>query len=75
MNHEPNGGQLASLIKMVNQIAANMPQQEAPDQNAEKVAAHIRRFWPRSMKRDIIQYAQNDGDELSQLAKLAVKRL
>ena len=39
------------------------------------VATHIKKFWARSMKQQIINYAESDGLELSPVSRLAVKRL
>ncbi|MTI64601.1 formate dehydrogenase subunit delta [Methylophaga sp.] len=63
--------QLDTLIRMINQIAANngaYPHDEA----AERVASHLQRFWARSMKTMIIEYRLSEGDELSPIAKEAV---
>lgn len=63
--------QLDTLIRMINQIAANngaYPDEEA----AERVASHVQRFWARSMKTIIIEYRQSDGEELSPIASEAV---
>lgn len=40
----------AHLVKMINQIAANVPNRSAV---AEQVAAHLRSFWTPEMRRDI----------------------
>ncbi|MCX4193996.1 formate dehydrogenase subunit delta [Methylophaga sp. OBS1] len=66
--------QLDTLIRMINQIAANngaYPDEEA----AERVASHIQRFWARSMKTMIIEYRQSDGEALSPIASEAVNIL
>lgn len=65
--------QLQHLVRMVNQIAANQHGDEA--QAAEQVATHLKKFWARSMKRQIIDYAETDGSELSPISRLAVARL
>ena len=44
--------QLDSLIRMVNQIAANNTHRG--DTAAEYVHTHLKKFWARSMKRQII---------------------
>lgn len=67
--------QLQNLIKMVNQISANNLHHGDEEQAAEVVATHLRKFWARSMKQQIIDYAESDGRELSTLSRLAVKRL
>ncbi|MBW7471885.1 formate dehydrogenase subunit delta [Marinobacter sp. M216] len=67
--------QLQHLIKMVNQISANNLHHGDAEQSAEVIATHLRKFWARSMKQKIIDYAESDGLELSTVSRLAVKRL
>ncbi|GAA5176355.1 MULTISPECIES: formate dehydrogenase subunit delta [Halomonadaceae] len=62
--------QLQQLIKMVNQIAANQHGEKA--QAAQRVAMHLQKFWARSMKARIIAYLDDDGSDLSPLAREAV---
>ncbi|AFT71207.1 Formate dehydrogenase delta subunit [Alloalcanivorax dieselolei B5] len=66
---------LQHLIKMVNQISVNMAAQGGEDQAAEQVAGHLKKFWARSMKEQIIDYAERDGSELAPLSKRAVEHL
>lgn len=70
-----HGGPTAPLIKMVNQIGANNLHHGDDAQAAELVATHLKKFWARSMKRQIIDYADTDGSELSPVSRLAVARL
>ncbi|WP_148861398.1 formate dehydrogenase subunit delta [Marinobacter fonticola] len=65
---------LQPLIKMINQISVNLDHGDK-DKAAEAVASHIKKFWARSMKQQIIEYAESDGSELSAVSKLAVERL
>lgn len=67
--------QLDTLIHMANQIAANMHISDSDDAAAEQFANHLRKFWARSMKSEIIKYARTEGDELLPLAKLGVLKL
>jgi len=70
--------QLPQLIHMANQIADN---QFCPDINAEQqhavdlIAGHLKRFWAKSMKQQIVAYAREDGAELRPLALRAVRQL
>lgn len=66
---------LDQLIVMINQIAANNVFQDNHEEAADKVAIHIKRFWARPMKKDILAYAANDGEKLSDVAKMALQRL
>ncbi|WIX33051.1 formate dehydrogenase subunit delta [Salinicola sp. JS01] len=65
----------ASLIKMINQISLNNRHHGDDAQAAEQVATHLKKFWARPMKRDIIAYADEDGSQLDPVSKLAVERL
>lgn len=65
--------QLDSLIHMANQIAANNT--HFGEAAAEYVHTHIKKFWARSMKRQIVTYLQQDGSQLSPLARQAVELL
>lgn len=67
--------QLDSLIHMANQIADNNRHHGGDDAAADKVATHLRKFWARSMKRQIVDYATQDGSQLTPIARLAVQRL
>ncbi len=62
--------QLQNLIKMVNQIAVNQHGDES--QAAQRVATHLQKFWARSMKAQIIAYLDDDGTELSPIAREAI---
>lgn len=66
--------QLHHLIKMINQISTNLDHGDK-HKAAEAVVAHIKKFWARSMKQEIIEYADNDGSELNQVSRLAVAQL
>lgn len=65
--------QLDSLIHMANQIAANNA--HYGDATVERVHIHLKKFWARSMKRQIVEYLQQDGSQLSPLAREAVALL
>ncbi len=69
--------QLPHLITMTNQIADNLvsPEHGSQQQTVDQVANHLKRFWPRPMKEQIIAYASEDGSELQPLALKAVLQL
>lgn len=67
--------QLDSLIHMVNQIAANNGHHGSDEAAAGVVATHLKKFWARSMKRQIIDYVSQDGSRITPLARLAVIQL
>ena len=67
--------QLASLVKMVNQIAANNTHLGDESEEASVVADHLRKFWSRSMKHQISEYELQGGGELCSVAKKAISTL
>ena len=72
MSHDSHS-QTATLIKMVNQIAANLSAYE-PAEAAERIEQHLVRFWTPKMRHDLIDVATDDTD-LSPLARDAIQRL
>ncbi|WDD99441.1 formate dehydrogenase subunit delta [Thalassomonas actiniarum] len=64
-----------NLIKMINQIAANICFQSSEQEAVTKITTHLQLFWAKSMKQDIIDYYRQDGEDLSELAGQAVARL
>jgi formate dehydrogenase subunit delta len=60
---------------MINQISSNNHYDDNDEHAAKKVAHHIKMFWARSMKLSIIQYASDDGSELSDISKLALTHM
>ncbi|WP_166267631.1 formate dehydrogenase subunit delta [Marinobacter caseinilyticus] len=67
--------QLQNLINMINQIGANNLHHDDEHDAAEMVAGHLKKFWARSMKAQLISYADSDGAQLSPVSRLAVERL
>jgi len=72
MNHD-SLSQTATLIKMVNQIAANLSAYE-PAEAAERIEQHLIRFWSPKMRHDLVNAATDETD-LSPLARDAINRL
>jgi formate dehydrogenase subunit delta len=72
---EMGSHQLNSMIKMLNQIAANTPNQHDSEKVIGATENHMRKFWAKSMKAEIIAYLESGGDELSERAEAAVRRL
>jgi formate dehydrogenase subunit delta len=62
------------LIHMINQIAAHN-QHGGLEKAASVTSIHIQKFWARSMKKDIVQYLNTDGADLSETSKAAIKLL
>lgn len=70
-----SSSQTQHLISMINQIASNNNYKRNDEETAQVVATHIKKFWARSMKQQILQYASDDGSELSNASKLALTQL
>ena len=63
-----------TLIRMANQIAKNFS--AYPDEvAAEKLTAHLKKFWEKRMLADLDAYAKADGSALDPVVKEAAKRL
>lgn len=67
--------QLASLIRMANQIADNNRHVGDDAAVAQVVSNHLSRFWARSMKQQIQAYLKAGGDELSPVVRVAIAQL
>ena len=70
--------ELHHLIKMINQIADSLSVGDNSGCNetvADKAMQHVKSFWARPMKEQILQYAKDGGPELNPTAKLAVAKL
>ena len=65
--------QLASTIKMANQIAANNSHIGDESEAAAMVASHIGKFWAKTMKQQLCDYLTTDGTALNPVAQQAVK--
>jgi len=67
--------QIQHLISMINQISSNNNYKKSDEETASFVANHIRNFWARSMKEQILRYATEDGSELSNASRIALTQL
>ena len=67
--------QLDNLIKMIDQILANNLHHGEEDRITDVAADHLKKFWARSMKQQIIDYAHSHPDCLSPLARATVEKL
>ena len=65
---------LESLVRMVNQIAANVAH-HSPEEAAELVAAHLRSFWAPPMRADILAYLDAGGAGLDPIAREGLELL
>lgn len=70
-----SGQQLNNLIKMLDQIIANNRHHADDDKVTDVAADHLQKFWARSMKQQVIAYANDNPSELSGLARQTVEKL
>lgn len=63
------------LVRMAEQIAANISVDKNDDVVAASVAEHINRFWDPRMRAEICEYAESDSAELSTVVLKTVRRL
>ena len=59
--------QITQLIKMANQIAANLSAASDEDEAVVKTAVHLDKYWTAAMKRELSDYVASEGDECSPL--------
>lgn len=64
-----------NLIKMANDIGNFFQAESDRELAVNGIAEHLRKFWDPRMRREIIAYAQNDGAQLAELVREAVRRL
>lgn len=60
------------LVSMANDIAANLSFEGDAD---TRIADHINRFWAPRMRKLLLEYAANDGQDLSDVLLPALKKL
>lgn len=60
------------MVRMANQIATFFNSQPGDDQ-AERVADHLRDFWDPQMRRQLCDYVAQGGEGLDGLARAAVR--
>jgi formate dehydrogenase subunit delta len=63
------------LLKMAEQITANMNYTDDQAAVAAKVADHINRFWDPRMKAAFTDYAANNSEALSPLLQSALPQI
>ena len=64
--------EMSHLVSMANDIAANL----SFEGDAEtRIADHINRFWAPRMRKLLLEYAANDGQELADVLLPALKKI
>lgn len=66
-----NAGSTAQIVRMANQIAANLAAR-GHDEAVRETAVHIRQFWDPRMRAALMAV---DADELSQIAQDARRQI
>ena len=64
--------EITRLVAMANDIAANLSFQTDAD---ARIADHINRFWAPRMRKLLLEYAANDGKDMSAALMSALKSL
>lgn len=67
--------QLNNLIKMLDQIIANNLHHGDDDKVTDVAADHLQKFWARSMKQQVIAYANENPAGLSELSLQTINKL
>jgi len=65
----------AKLVRMGEQITANMAYTDDVELVAARVADHLNRFWDPRMLKALAEVANGDADQLSPALKAAVRQL
>ena len=65
----------AKLVRMAEQITANMAYTDDVDLVAARVADHLNRFWDPRMRQAIAEIVDGDADQFSPALKAAVEQL
>lgn len=60
-----------ALLRMANQIAANIGGGHTPEETSSRIAQHLIRFWTPKMRQDLVMAATADAD-LSPLVREAI---
>lgn len=71
-NNETTNSEIAHLVSMANDIAANLSFHADAD---ERIADHINRFWAPRMRALLLEYASAGGQDLSEAMLAALGKL
>ena len=66
---------IEKLLKMAEQITANMAFTDDQEVVAAKVADHLNRFWDPRMRTVMVEYAESHAEQLSPPLQAAVLQL
>jgi formate dehydrogenase subunit delta len=67
--------EIGRLVKMANEIGAYFEPLPDRGEAISSIATHLRNFWEPRMRRQIIDYAQQDGGSLKSIVREAVLSL
>ena len=63
------------LVRMANDIGNFFRSQPNREDAIAGIANHIKSFWTRRMREKIVPYVEDDGNELDELPRQALRRL
>lgn len=63
------------LLRMAEQIAANVSISDDPEVVAEQVTGHLQRFWDPRMRQSFIDNAPDHADQMSPVVRRVVEKL
>ena len=63
------------LVTMANEVAAFFARRRATPTRRRDVATHLRRYWDPRMRKQIIEYASRQGEDLAPLARAGIELL
>ncbi len=67
--------QIDHLVKMANQIARNLSAGRESEETARLTAEHLRKFWTRDMRKQLLALPADDTDPLSPDVRRAINDL
>ncbi|MFT7490601.1 MAG: formate dehydrogenase subunit delta [Pseudohongiellaceae bacterium] len=70
-----SANELGHLIKMANQIAANIGLGVSEDETVERVVKHINSFWARPMREKICVNMHTSADQLDGITMKALAKI
>jgi len=62
------------LVKMANQIGQFFEAEPDQNQAVQDVASHLKRFWDPRMRKAIVAYSEESGEELKVIVNDAIRK-
>jgi formate dehydrogenase major subunit len=70
--HDAHAEEIHHLVMMANDIGAYFAGYPDEGEAVEGIVTHLRNFWEARMRRDIVDYLENGGEQLTPLVREAV---